>query len=85
MATFKPFDLRCKAVSIKSSIGSRYTKLGEKRQHYLDRARECSELTIPSLIPDDSFHHSSDLYTPYQSVGARGVNNLASKLLLLLL
>ena len=63
----------------------RYNKLIENRQHYLDRARECSEITIPSLIPDDGFESSSELYTPFQSVGARGVNNLASKLLLLLL
>ena len=63
----------------------RYEKLKEKREQYLDRARECSELTIPALIPEDGFHYSSELYTPFQSVGARGVNNLASKLLLLLL
>ena len=63
----------------------RYEKLKENRQHYLDRARECSELTIPSLIPSSGFDTSTDLYTPFQSVGARGVNNLASKLLLLLL
>ena len=63
----------------------RYEKLKHDRQHYLDRARECSEITIPALIPDDTFKTSSDLYTPFQSIGARGVNNLASKLLLLLL
>ena len=63
----------------------RYEKLREKREQYLDRARECSELTIPALIPEDGFHYTSELYTPFQSVGARGVNNLASKLLLLLL
>tara|TARA_B100000683_G_scaffold73922_1_gene72587 strand:- start:2580 stop:4172 length:1593 start_codon:yes stop_codon:yes gene_type:complete len=63
----------------------RYEKLREKREQYLDRARECSELTIPALIPEDGFSHTSELYTPFQSVGARGVNNLASKLLLLLL
>jgi len=63
----------------------RYEKLKHDRQHYLDRARECSEITIPALIPDDTFTTSSDLYTPFQSIGARGVNNLASKLLLLLL
>ena len=63
----------------------RYGKLEEARQHYLDRARECSELTIPSVIPDNSFEATSELYTPFQSVGARGVNNLSSKLLLLLL
>ena len=63
----------------------RYEKLKHDRQHYLDRARECSEITIPALIPDETFTTSSDLYTPFQSIGARGVNNLASKLLLLLL
>lgn len=68
-----------------STAKERYEKLKADRQYFLDRARECSELTIPSLIPDESFTDSSDLYSPYQSVGARGVNNLASKLLLLLL
>ena len=63
----------------------RYSKLKQHREHFLDRAEECSELTIPSLIQADGFTDSSDLYNPFQSVGARGVNNLASKLLLLLL
>ena len=69
----------------KQTAKERYEKLKADRQYFLDRARECSELTIPSLIPDESFTNSSDLYSPFQSVGARGVNNLASKLLLLLL
>ena len=68
-----------------TSAKERYNKLIHEREHFLERARECSELTIPALIPDESFNASSDLYTPFQSVGARGVNNLASKLLLLLL
>lgn len=63
----------------------RYNDMTEYREHYLNRGRECSELTLPALLPDDGTNHTSDLYTPYQSVGARGVNNLASKLLLLLL
>ena len=63
----------------------RYESMREHREHFLKRGRECSELTLPSVLPDDSMSSSSDLYTPYQSVGARGVNNLASKLLLLLL
>jgi hypothetical protein len=63
----------------------RYSKLKQHREHFLDRAEECSEITIPSLIQPDGFTQSSDLYNPFQSVGARGVNNLASKLLLLLL
>lgn len=67
------------------SCSSRYEKLATKRDYFLDRARECAELTLPSLLPPEGFTPSSDLYTPYQSVAARGVNNLASKLLLLLL
>ena len=63
----------------------RYLKLQQDREHYLDRAEECSELTIPSLIKPEGFTSSDELYNPFQSVGARGVNNLASKLLLLLL
>ena len=63
----------------------RYNDMIEYREHYLNRGRECSELTLPALLPEDGVNHTSDLYTPYQSVGARGVNNLASKLLLLLL
>jgi len=70
---------------IETTAKERYNKLLHEREHFLKRARECSELTIPALIPDESFTSSADLYTPFQSVGARGVNNLASKLLLLLL
>lgn len=70
---------------VQETAKQRYEKLKQHREDYLDRAQECSELTIPSLLPPDGFHSSSDLYNPFQSVGARGVNNLASKLLLLLL
>ena len=70
------------------SIGTaeaRYRQLEQTRQSYLDRARDCSELTIPSLIPPDVHNETSDLYTPFQGIGARGVNNLASKLSLALM
>ena len=63
----------------------RYRQLEQTRQSYLDRARDCAELTIPSLIPPDVHNETSDLYTPFQGIGARGVNNLASKLSLALL
>jgi hypothetical protein len=62
----------------------RYERMHEEREHYLERGRETAELTIPHVLVDYGFTESSDLYTPYQSVGSRGVNNLASKLLLLL-
>jgi len=64
---------------------SRYTKLESIRQPYLDRARDSAEFTIPSLMTRDGYSNSTKLYTPYQGIGARGLNNLASKLLLALL
>ena len=64
---------------------ARYHQLEQSRQSYLDRARDCSELTIPSLIPPDVHNETSDLYQPFQGIGARGVNNLASKLSLALM
>lgn len=66
------------------NAASRYETLATHRQHYLDRARECSALTIPALIPRDGFNSTSYLPTPYQSVGSRGVTSLASKLVLAL-
>lgn len=62
-----------------------YTTLEGKRWNYLDRARSCSKLTLPYVMPQDGFGAHSRLETPYQGLGARGVNNLASKLLLALL
>ena len=72
-------------LQVNPTAKERYLKLKEKREKFVDRAQECSELTISSLIPVDGFNSSTKLYNPFQSVGARGVNNLASKLLLLLL
>jgi len=62
-----------------------YTTLSGDRSSFLDRARTASQITIPSLLPEQGHSGSSILPTPYQSIGAEGVNNLASKLLLSLL
>ena len=64
---------------------SRYERLASDRLTFLDRARRCSELTIPTLVPPQAHSKSTVYYTPWQGIGARGVNNLASKLLLSLL
>ena len=61
---------------------SLYQKLASARDPFLQRAYECSELTIPSLLPRQGHNGSSKLPTPWQSIGARGVNNLAAKLLI---
>ena len=67
------------------SAQSIYTSLEGHRYQYVDRARQCSKLTLPYVLPDEGFGPHSRLETPFQGVGARGVNNLASKLLLALL
>lgn len=67
-----------------SSAAARYQQLVTNRDAYLQRARDCSKVTIPSLIPDQNFGDRGRLKTPYQSLGARGVNYLASKLLITL-
>lgn len=67
------------------TCNARYERLASDRQTFLDRARRCSELTIPTLVPPEAHSKSTTYYTPWQGIGARGVNNLASKLLLSLL
>lgn len=62
-----------------------YQRLEAIRRPVLDRARSASQLTIPSLLPPEGHHTGEALYTPFQSVGAEGVNNIASKLLLALM
>ena len=65
----------------------RYDVLQSDRQQFLDKAWEASQLTIPYLIrrDDDYTKGAKVLKTPWQSVGAKGVVTLASKLMLALL
>ncbi len=59
------------------------------RQTYLDEAFKSSKLTIPSVVPDNQDIRNRtipiELTKPFQSLGARGVNNLSAKLLMTLL
>lgn len=64
---------------------ARYQQLSTRRQQFLDRARLCSQYTIPSVLPPEGHSSGMELYKPFQSIGARGVNNLASRLLLTLI
>ena len=67
------------------SAKERWQRLDSKRQQVLERARECAKLTIPALVPPEGHTDNDELPTPYQSMGARGVNNLSSKILLAVL
>lgn len=62
----------------------RYDELEGLRTPFLHRAQDAAKLTIPSLLPENR-GNAQKLATPWQGIGARGVNNLASKLLLALI
>jgi len=66
-------------------LKSMYEQGFSHRESYLNRARECAKLTIPTLLKDEGANWATTFQTPFQSIGARGVNHLASKLLLTLL
>ena len=78
------YVLSDKAIEDKSSIQGQYGKLEIDREPYLSRARDCSELTVPTLFPSKNVSSGTEFPTPYQSIGARGVLNLSSKLMLAL-
>ena len=65
----------------------RYDKLQGDRTAFLNVARRCADLTLPYLVRDDMEYTKSmeTLVTPWQSVGAKGVVTLASKLMLALI
>ena len=66
---------------------ARYEKLTSVRNNFLDVAYECSRLTLPYLVRRDEGYKENHktLVTPWQSVGAKSVVTLASKLMLALL
>lgn len=70
-----------------SKARERYEQLSSNRNQYLNVAVECSELTLPYLVTDDTNTKNSRKYLPmpWQSVGAKAVVTLASKLMLALL
>ena len=67
------------------TAGGRYAQLQSARSTFDREAKESSKLTIPSLIPESTTGTRAKIKTPFQAVGARGVNSLASKLLFALL
>lgn len=62
-----------------------FDRLSLDREDYIRRAEDCARFTIPRLFPREGDDSGTTYTTPYNSVGARGLNNLASKLLLTLM
>lgn len=63
---------------------SRYRSLEQLREPFLLRARDAAKVTIPALMPPAGSNGSTILPQPFQSMGAKGVLNLAAKLMLAL-
>ena len=65
----------------------KYNQLVTDRRQFLDKAVDCSELTLPYLIQDDTSSRPTHetLNIPWQSVGSKCVVGLAAKLMLAIL
>lgn len=61
-----------------------YGQLENDRRPFITRAERAAQLTVPALFPKEGTTGSTDLVGPSQSLGARGVRHLASKLQLAL-
>ncbi|MQX49607.1 portal protein [Sinorhizobium medicae] len=68
----------------KFSAKALYDRLVTDRDPYLKRAQEAAGLTVPHLMPPDGVSASTALEEPSQSLGARSVRHLASKIQLAL-
>ena len=67
------------------TLAGRYRNLESDRQPYLDRAREAAKVTIPALMPPQSATGATRMRAGHQSLGARLVNHLSSKLVIALM
>jgi len=66
----------------KGSAADRYAHLSADRTTFLDTARDCARVSLPYLIPPTGTYSGQKLPSPWQSMGAKGVNVMASKLML---
>lgn len=73
-------------MDVKQEAGNaqaRYNALKDERTHFVERGHSCARLTIPSLFQKDVVAaRNMKIADPAQSLGARGVNTLSSKLIL---
>jgi hypothetical protein len=67
------------------TIKERWAILDAKRDTKLNKARACSALTVPTLLPYQSLTGEDNLFQTYSSVQSRGVTSLASKILSVLI
>lgn len=69
---------------IESTIRRQFDKDDSERRESLERARLCSALTKPWILPPEGWDEDQKLPETYSSLAARGVTNLEGRLLLAL-
>jgi hypothetical protein len=70
-----------------ATAAQRYEALRSDRDYYLDRGRDSARVTLPYLVPssNDGEVIKESHALPWNGIGARGVLNLASRMMLALL
>ncbi|MBL4783884.1 MAG: hypothetical protein JKY49_00500 [Cohaesibacteraceae bacterium] len=66
---------------IERGLSKKYSRGESKRLPYIQQAEDCAKLTIPSAFPPSNLGEGERLPSPAQSIGARGLNTLTSKLM----
>ena len=66
------------------TAAGRYENLAVDKLIFLQRARQCARVTSPMTFPPQGHSSATVYYTPFQSVGSDCLNNLTSKLMLVL-
>lgn len=61
-------------------IRKRFEKLDGDRTAYMDRLRKYAKLTIPRVLPEPSTAPGDPMERSHQSLGAKGLTNLVSKM-----
>jgi hypothetical protein len=63
-----------------TTLKERFDQLDSERTNKLTRAREAAAVTVPSLLPHEGYNDTQDLTVPFNSLPARGVVQLGSRL-----
>ena len=63
-----------------SYIEREFLKLDARRTNKLNRSRDCARLTVPTLFPREGWSENMDLPDVFNSMPARGVMSLASRI-----
>lgn len=70
---------------MQKTASERFSSLDHERSGLKSRLEAYSQLTLPYLMPDDNYNQKLDhLPTQFNSIGARGINHLANKMMLVL-